>query len=656
MASLGRAAAAAAAAALRRRLPRCSSSLPRSCRYLVTCTGQNAPLHKGALLRPHTEWQHLHRQLVSRVLSRGIATDEFPPHQEMAMPALSPTMTQGNVANWVIKEGDKINAGDVLAEIETDKATVEFDSQEDGYLAKILVPAGSKDIAVENADDVPKFKNYMASASTPASTDKAPSPKAQSEQSSKATPEKKSPKSPAKEYPPHQKMQMPALSPTMTQGNLGAWSKKEGDKINAGDVLAEVETDKATVDFDCQEDGYLAKILVASGTKDIPVGTLLAILAENEDDVAAFKDFTDESESQPDERYEAVLEESGDEQPSSSSSVSAPAQDYENYAGKIWPSVRRLLMNSNVSLSSIKGSGPHGEITKGDAMAAINKAKSAPNSSESSSPSQQQKEQLQQQQPEKPQQPSSSRPPAKSRAQPVPASDQGEFEDLPNSQIRKIIAQRLLESKQTIPHWYITADAELSALLALRKQLKEQQVSVSVNDFVIRAVALALRAVPEANVFWDVKAEETKPFSSVDVSVAVATDNGLITPIIKNADQKTLTAISAEMRDLATRARANKLKPHEFQGGTFTISNLGMYPVDYFSAIINPPQAGIMAVGKGHKAVVWRDMADGIGEPATVDRMTVTLSADNRAIDGEVAGRFLKTFSSLMSDPKQMLL
>ncbi|CAM6126923.1 unnamed protein product [Calypogeia fissa] len=577
--------------------------------------------------------------------SRTFASGGEPAHEKITMPALSPTMTQGNIVQWKKNEGDKVSAGDVLCEIETDKATLDLEAMEDGYLAKIIAPAGTKDIpvgqpvciTVENEDDVGKFANYSGETSTSAPA-KPPPEKPETITPKEAGPPPP-PASPAPDVP-FQNITMPALSPTMTQGNVLQWKKHEGDKVIAGDVLCEIETDKATLDMEAMEDGYLAKILVQAGSKDIPVGQSLCVVVEEEGDVDKFKDYTGQAPA----KSESTKADSGEAKSSGTSATEPPpAPAAGPKKNRVGPSVRRYLAESGLDASSVAGTGPNGMLVKGDILSAM---KSGPPKQKDISAG-----------PE----PSAKRDAAPSRPSPSPSptaaaplSEAGPYADIPNSQIRKIIAKRLLESKTQIPHFYLSTDAIVDATLGLRKELKEKHgASISVNDFVIKAAALALRDVPEANGSWDEKSGSIKLNETIDICVAVATDKGLMTPILKDADKKSLSEISKEVKSLAEKARTGKLKPHEFQGGTFSISNLGMFAVDRFSAIINPPQACILAVGRGVKSADWSE--DG-GHPVAVTKMGLTLSADNRVYNGEIGGRFLEALSKNLADPKNMLL
>lgn len=464
--------------------------------------------------------------------------------------------------------------------------------------------------------------------------------------------------------PPHTILSMPALSPTMSQGNVASWQVSEGTEITAGDILADIETDKATLPWENQDDGFIAKLLKPGGSKDIPVGTPLVVLVEEKEHIKDFKDFTPEASS-------AGADDSAQADQPTDGKDSQPADEVprQKASTKMGPAAHRLMEEHDLKPEDINPTGPQGIILKGDVLEAIanggQKQKPAPQQQPKSESQAQPKgvgESQSNATPPKDAKEHSDRQLEASKAGPAKAAEASEgksgywkgkgpgYTDIANSQIRKIIAQRLLESKQQIPSMYVTATADVDAVAALRQSLKEQGKKVSVNDFVIRAAALALKAVPEANAQWDPKQEEIKLVDSIDIAVAVATDSGLITPIVAQANTKSLSQISSEVKELAGRARANKLKPNEFQGGSFSISNLGMYGVDRFSAIINPPQACIMAVGGSVNHVVMQN-----GKPVVKTRMTVTLSADNRVYDGEIAAKFLQEFCSTISNPVKML-
>lgn len=605
---------------------------------LARChSGQNSFVDDdGSLLRPASlsMISGVHDsslKLKLRIGFRHFSSAEPPSHTVVGMPALSPTMTQGNIAKWRKKEGDKIEVGDVLCEIETDKATLEFECLEEGFLAKILAPEGSKDvpvgqpiaITVEDADEIQNVPATVGSGSE-VKGEKSSNQDGKSEDKGTS-----SIMINASELPPHIVLGMPALSPTMTQGNIAKWRKKEGDKIEVGDVICEIETDKATLEFDSLEEGYLAKILAPEGSKEVAVGQPVAVTVENPDDIETIKiNFSGSMEVK-----EEIL--------SHSDSKDEGRQEKTSFT-RISPSAKLLISEYGLDPSLLKASGSHGTLLKGDVLAAIKSGKGSRKSSpkDKAAPAPQKASQ------------------ASITTSPESHSQQSDyFEDLPNTQIRKVIARRLLESKQTTPHLYLSTDVILDPLLSFRKELKEQHdVKVSVNDIVIKAVAIALRNVPEANAYWNTEKEEVILCDSVDISIAVATEKGLMTPIVRNADQKSISSISSEVKQLAEKARAGKLAPNEFQGGTFSISNLGMYPVDQFAAIINPPQAGILAVGRGNKVVEPLLDSDGIERPAVVNKMNLTLSADHRVFDGKVGGAFLLALRSNFSDIRRLLL
>lgn len=403
-------------------------------------------------------------------------------------------------------------------------------------------------------------------------------------------------------------IKMPALAPSMTEGTLARWVKKEGDAVNAGEILAEVETDKAMVEFESPASGVLGKILVPNGTEGVKVDTLIAVLLQP-------------GEAMP-EMGKAVS--MAAPVPAAQPSVAAPANAAPAQAQvpgqRVFasPLARRIASEKGLSLDGLHGSGPHGRIVRADVETALRAAPVAA---------------------------SAPKPAA------VAVETGAEYEDIPHSQVRRVIAQRLAEAKQQIPHFYLTVDCVLDSLLALRAQINETRGDdkLSVNDFIVKGVALAMKRVPAVNASWTDTA--IRRWRSVDVSVAVATPNGLITPIVRNADVKSLSVVSAEIKELAGRAREGRLKPAEFQGGGFTISNLGMYGIKDFAAIINPPQACILAVGAAEKRPIVCDGALAVG---TV--MSCTLSVDHRVVDGAMGAEFLKAFKTLMESPLSILI
>ncbi|XP_076943961.1 dihydrolipoyllysine-residue acetyltransferase component 1 of pyruvate dehydrogenase complex, mitochondrial [Bidens hawaiensis] len=552
------------------------------------------------------------------------------------MPALSPTMEQGNIAKWRKKEGDKIEVGDIICEIQTDKATLEFESLEEGYLAKILAPDGTKDvpvgqpiaITVEDLNDIQNIPESVLGGSEVKQTKSTQSDVKTEDTAQKSNPEKLD----ASKLPPHIFIEMPALSPTMDQGNIARWRKKEGEKIEVGDIICEIETDKATLEFECLEEGYLAKILAPEGSKDVAVGQPIAITVEDPADVEAVQSNVSGNLAAK-EATPAQLATNDKQEKVQKSSFS-----------RISPAAKLLIAQHKLDASSITATGPRGTLLKSDVLNAIKSGTGATKSSSSELKTSSSKSQ-----------PQSQSQTHASVSSDVQQSDS--YVDIPNSQIRKVIAKRLLESKQSIPHLYLTADVILDPLLSFRKELKDKfGVKVSVNDIVIKTVAIALRNVPKANAFWDDNKGEIILCDSVDISIAVATEKGLMTPIVRNADQKSISAISSEIKELAEKARAGKLTPNEFQGGTFSILNLGMFPVDQFCAIINPPQSGILAVGRGNTVVEPAIGEDGIEIPAVVNKMNVTLSAEHRVFDGEVSGDFIGALKSNFSDIRRLLI
>jgi pyruvate dehydrogenase E2 component (dihydrolipoamide acetyltransferase) len=444
---------------------------------------------------------------------------------------------------------------------------------------------------------------------------------------------------------------MPALSPTMEKGNLSKWLKHEGDQVKAGEVIAEIETDKATMEYESIDDGVLAKIVVPEGTQDVSVNALIAVLALDGEDpnaaVAAAGKAAPPVASKPAESPARAA--SG---PSPSLQLSPPQGDgaaarsasplpapAHNSGTRIFasPLARRLAKDGGIDLARIPGSGPHGRIIARDVEVARS-GKSIPA-------------------------------PAVAPAQPLPMQapsddkimalfEPGSFELVPHDNMRKIIARRLVEAKLAIPHFYLTVDCHIGKLLAAREEINaaapkdrdgKPAYKVSVNDFVIKALALALQRVPDANVAWTEGAMIKHKHS--DIGVAVAIPGGLITPIVRKAETKSLSAISAEMKDFGARARARKLAPHEYQGGSSAVSNLGMFGIKDFTAVINPPQATILAVGAGEERAIARN---GKIEAAWV--MSVTLSCDHRAVDGALGAELIGAFKTLIENPVMMVV
>jgi pyruvate dehydrogenase E2 component (dihydrolipoamide acetyltransferase) len=425
---------------------------------------------------------------------------------------------------------------------------------------------------------------------------------------------------------------MPALSPTMTEGTLAKWIMNEGDAVRSGDMLAEIETDKATMEVEAIDEGILARILVPEGTEGVPVNAPIAVLLEDGEDASAIDAALAAAPAPAPMAPPAAEPIPAAAIPTSTPAPTpAPAADPVSGDGRILasPLAKRMAAQAGLELAQVSGSGPRGRIVKADIEAAVagGVAAVAP----------------------APAAPAPSSIPA-SAAVPAAPGDDFELEKL--SSMRKIIARRMTESKQQAPHFYLTVDCEIDALLALRKQLNDKAdgaYKLSVNDLVIKAAAVALMKVPDANVGYS--EEGLRRYRNADISVAVASEKGLITPIIRNANGKGLEAISKEMRELAQKANDGKLTPEEYQGGSFSISNLGMFGIKQFDAVINMPQGCILAVGAGEQRPVVKDGALAI---ATV--MSVTVSVDHRAVDGAVGARFLAAFKGLIQDPMTMLL
>jgi len=405
---------------------------------------------------------------------------------------------------------------------------------------------------------------------------------------------------------------MPALSPTMTEGTLARWLKKEGDPVKAGDVIAEIETDKATMEVEAVDEGVLGRILVAAGTQGVKVNEPIAVLVE------------------PGEAAPAKA--------TAPAAAPAPAANGHDAGARVAasPLARRMAKQAGIDLVALKGSGPNGRIVRADIEAARKGGVAAPAAAPAPAIA-------------------AATPPPKA-APPAAAPLTAPHRLVPHTTVRKVIARRLTEAKQTVPHFYVSIDIEIDALLKLRAELNARSPAdgpgafrLSVNDLIIKAAAVTLRRIPGVNAAWS--DEGIARFDDVDISVAVSIPDWLITPILRHADQKGLAAISTEMKELSARAKAGKLKPEEFQGGGFSISNMGMYGVSSFAAIINPPQAGILAVAAGQLRPVVKD-----GALAVATVMTCTLSVDHRVIDGALGAEWLAEFKRVVEDPLSLLL
>jgi len=609
--------------------------------------------------------------------ARFFAVSNLPEHTFLELPALSPTMSAGKVASWTAKVGQKVNAGEVFCEIETDKATVAYEAQEDAFLAKILVEAPSEEInvgayigiTVEEEADVAAFANYVmtggdaAPASTPAST---PAPA--------ATPVQTPPPSAATNYPEHTVMELPALSPTMSSGKIAKWLKQEGESFSAGDPLCEVETDKATVSYDAQEDGIIAKILVQAGDEELEVGQPIGIVVEEQADVAAFASYvaggaapaaaapTPTPTPTPAAPAAPAEPESAGRQPMIQFTHGKRDAAPTPAAGgriKASPLAKVVAAKAGLNLSLVTGSGPGGRIIEKDVKAAIAAGLHKPVPKEAA--------------------PAVAKPKAAAATKPVGATgaaspavagtvpyigvfavpprvpEEGPVEEIKLTGMRKAIARRLSESKVSIPHYQVTMECELDRLMAVRsmlnKHLEKKGTKISVNDFVVKASAYALQEVPECNSFW--RGDHIIKNNFVDISVAMDIGNGLITPIVRNVENKGLADISNGVKGMRKKASENKILPSDIEGGTFTISNMGMFGVKSFNAIINPPQSCILAVSGAQSVLKPADNERGFRK-ATV--MEVTLSSDHRVVDGAAAAKWLNAFKSVIENPEVLLI
>jgi pyruvate dehydrogenase E2 component (dihydrolipoamide acetyltransferase) len=443
---------------------------------------------------------------------------------------------------------------------------------------------------------------------------------------------------------------MPALSPTMEKGNLAKWLKKEGDTVKSGDIIAEIETDKATMEVEAVDEGTIAKIVVPEGTTDVPVNQVIAVLAGEGEDVKAAAAGAGKGAAAPAPKPQAAAPQTQaaptkTEHPKSAppAAAPAPAASQPSAGGNRTfssPLARRLAKEAGIEISRIQGSGPHGRVIARDVDGAKSgKGLRAPGALAAA-----------------PSAPSVA--PSMSDQQVRALFEEGTYQVVPHDGMRRTIAQRLLQSTQTIPHFYLTIDCNIGRLLAAREEINtaapkgkdgKPAYKLSVNDFVLKALALALQRVPDANVSWTESAMLKHQHS--DIGVAVALPGGLITPIIRHAETKSLSTISNEMKDLAARARNRKLKPHEYQGGTSAVSNLGMYGIKDFTAVINPPHATILAVGAGEERAIVKN-----GKIEAAHMMSVTLSCDHRAVDGALGAELIGAFKALIENPVMMVV
>ncbi|MFD2515433.1 pyruvate dehydrogenase complex dihydrolipoamide acetyltransferase [Pontibacter locisalis] len=564
------------------------------------------------------------------------------------MPKMSDTMTEGVIASWQKKEGDKVSAGDILAEVETDKATMELESYEDGTLLYIGPKKGDSvpvdaviAIIGKEGEDISGLLNEANGSEKPAAKEE----KAEEDKPA-AKEEKKEETKPAvaKEEAPVKTsvdtsnikanvIRMPKMSDTMTEGVLVSWVKKEGDKVKSGDVLAEVETDKATMELESYEDGTLLYTGVKEG-ESVAVDAIIAIIGEEGADYKALLDAasSDKQERQENAQTDEAIEAGVDEVTSDKvETEKVPGPESAEQAGaaegngriKASPLAKKMASDKGINLSQVKGTGEGGRIVQRDIenfkpSAAPQKA-AAPQAA-----------------------------PAATAA--VPSAPADSYEEVAVSQMRKVIARRLAESKFSAPHFYLTMEIDMDKAMEARVSINEvSPVKVSFNDLVIKAAAAALRQHPAVNSSW--LGDKIRYNKHINIGVAVAVEEGLLVPVVRNADYKSLSAIAAEVKDLGGKAKSKKLQPSDWEGNTFTISNLGMFGIEEFTAIINPPDACIMAVGGIKQTPVVKNGNIQIGNV-----MKVTLSCDHRVVDGAVGSAFLQTFKNMLENPVRILV
>jgi len=561
---------------------------------------------------------------------------------EVKMPSLSPTMQEGQIVKWLKSEGEAVSAGDILCDIQTDKAVVSLETDEDGVLAKILKNQDDGTIVIGSliaviAEDGEDWKEVAASAhsaspSSETAATEAPTPAA----------------GPSGGSTPGTEVNMPALSPTMTEGTIVKWCFKEGEKISAGDVLCEIQTDKAVVSMEVDDDCVLAKILVGEGETNVKIGSLIALTVDEGED---WSDVQIPASNQT--PVAAVTAEPTAAPVSSAAAPVAVAAGVEQphvHVPGVGPATNLLLSQYGINPSELEASGPKG-LTKNDVLSHIEARNlkplqltaPPPVSSKVTSGAAPTAGAAK----DKVKRPSFDRPAGVGRMESGPTKGAGtKFTDIPLTSMRSVIAKRLLQSKQTSPHGHATAEANIDAITQIRKDFANAGIKISVNDLVIKAASTALQYVPEVNINA-VGDDDFQVMPNVDISVAVATESGLITPIVKNVPSLSLGQISDSVRELAGKAKAGKLQLNEFQGGTFTISNLGMFGITEFTAIINPPQGAILAVGKGSL-----EMDPATMKPTTL--MRATLSFDRRFIDEHLAAEFMATFRRVLENPQYM--
>ncbi|GLU54635.1 pyruvate dehydrogenase complex dihydrolipoamide acetyltransferase [Dyadobacter frigoris] len=548
------------------------------------------------------------------------------------MPKMSDTMEEGVIAEWHKQVGDVIKSGEIIAEVETDKATMDLESYYDGTLLYIGVKKGDAvpidgvmAIVGEKGEDYKSLLEEGGGNGAAASNGKKEEAKPTPVETATPTAEK-APAAPAAKSTEKINaavVRMPKMSDTMEEGTLVSWQKKVGDKVKSGDILAEVETDKATMELEAYEDGTLLYVGIKEG-EAVPVDGIIAVIGEEGSNVEALL-ARENGEAEPgvEAPPAAKTEEAA---PAEAEKTTSVADSGERV--KISPLARRLADEKGININQVAGSGDNGRIVKRDVDEFKPAAKTEAAPAKAAEPAV---------------------PAAKPEVQPAAAN--GDFVDTPISQMRKTIARRLSDSLFTAPHFYVTMEIVMDKAMALRPQLNEvSPAKISFNDFVIKACAIALKQHPAVNSAW--LGDKIRKYNYVNIGVAVAVDEGLLVPVIRDADKKNLSTISAEVKDFAGKAKDKKLQPKDWEGNTFSISNLGMFGVDEFTAIINPPDSCILAIGGIKKVAAFKE--DGTVYPTNI--MKVTLSADHRVVDGALAAQFLNTVKKLLEEPMSMLV
>lgn len=559
------------------------------------------------------------------------------------MPKMSDTMTEGVIAEWHKKVGDTVKSGDVLAEVETDKATMDLEAYDEGTLLYIGVEKGQA-VAIDAViavigqpgEDFQSLLNGSSGGSQPEAPKAeekvapTPSPSPNGAQAQQTATQGELPDPKAVSAAPAEDVnatviRMPKMSDTMTEGTLVKWLKKEGDTVKSGDILAEVETDKATMDLEAYEEGTLLYVGVKEGDA-VAVDAVIAVIGEKG---ANFKVLLDGG-GQAAQPVAAEAPKAEAVQAAPAPTETAGSADGDRV--KASPLAKRIAEEKGINLSQVHGTGPEGRIVKRDVETF---APSAQPTAQPAAPAPA---------------PAPAAPASAPQPAPVAAAPAGEYEDIPVSQMRKTIARRLSESLFTAPHFYLTMEINMDKAMELRGKVNEvAPAKVSFNDFVIKAAALALKQHPAVNSSW--LGDKIRRYAYVNIGVAVAVDEGLLVPVVRNADQKTLSTIAGEVKEMAGKAKDKKLQPKDWEGSTFSISNLGMFGIDEFTAIINPPDACILAVGTIKQTVKF----DG-ETPKPTNVMKVTLSCDHRVVDGATGAAFLQTLKAYLEDPMKMLV